>query len=45
MREIPYPKGLNLKKLKTAQKYLSIAEAIDCKLLHCFYSFLALSKF
>jgi hypothetical protein len=29
MREIPYPKGLNLKKPKTAQKFLSIAEVID----------------
>jgi hypothetical protein len=39
-----YPKGLSQKKLKIAQKFLSIAKATKCKFLPYFYSFLVISK-
>jgi hypothetical protein len=45
MEKIPYPKGLNQKKLKIAQKFLSIAKTIKYKFLSYFYSLLVLSKF
>jgi len=45
MEKIPYPKGLRLKMLKNAEKFSSIASAINFRFLHMFYSFLSLSKF
>jgi len=45
MKNIPYPKGLRLKILKNAEKFSSIATAIDFILLRTFYSFLSFSKF
>jgi hypothetical protein len=44
IRKTPIPKRLRLEMLKNAEKFLSIAGAINCKFLHILYSFLSLSK-
>ena len=45
MKKIPYPKGLRLNLLKSAEKFSSIASAINFKFLHTFFHFYQSANF